>query len=63
MGDITIENGNLEIKGEVQGNVTVINGEILMASASKVDGHTKEIDQFAEWIWYYLKNLWNKIQE
>jgi len=58
VGDLIIENGNLKIQGEVKGNVTVVNGEILMADASNVDGHTQQIDQFFEWIWYQIKNLW-----
>ncbi|OEG00231.1 hypothetical protein BHF71_05435 [Vulcanibacillus modesticaldus] len=61
IGDLIIENGNLKINGEVKGNVTVINGDILMANASQVDGHTKQIDRLYEWIWYNLKNLWTKI--
>lgn len=57
LGDLVIENGNLKIKGEVKGNVTVINGEILMASASQVDGHTKQVDQIFEKLWYQIKSL------
>ncbi len=57
IGDLVVENGNVEIKGEVKGNVTVINGQILMANASMVDGHTKEVDQFFEWILYKVKKF------
>ncbi|KXG42522.1 zf-HC2 domain-containing protein [Tepidibacillus infernus] len=58
-GDLVVENGTLEIKGEVKGNVTVVNGNLLMASASQVDGHAQQIDQFFELIWYQLKK-WMK---
>ncbi|MGD9678193.1 MAG: hypothetical protein AB7V16_07555 [Vulcanibacillus sp.] len=57
-GDIIIENGNLQIIGEVKGNVTVVNGEIFMASASQVDGTTNQVDLIFERIWYQLKNIW-----
>lgn len=54
-GDLIVENGNLEIKGKVKGNVTVIDGQLLMANASKVDGDTKQVDQLFEWLWYQIK--------
>jgi len=60
LGDIIIENGNLQIDGIVKGNVTVFNGELFMASASQVDGKTHQIDQIFERIWYQLEYLWKK---
>ena len=41
-GDVTVRNGKLIIEGEVDGNVTVINGEKYMASAGKVTGDIEE---------------------
>lgn len=61
-GDIIIENGNIQIKGEVAGDVTVINGKILMASASRVDGRTNQVDQIFEWIIYNIKKIWIEIR-
>lgn len=58
-GDLIVENGILEIKGKVKGNVTVIDGELLMASASQVDGDTKQIDQLFEWLWYQITKIYN----
>jgi anti-sigma factor RsiW len=55
-GDVTVRNGDLKIEGEVDGNVTVINGEPYMASAGKVTGEIKEIDEVFEWIWYHVQN-------
>ncbi len=60
LGDIIIENGNLQIDGEVKGNVTVFNGEIFMANASQVNGRTYQIDQIFERIWYQIKYIWKK---
>jgi len=57
-GDLVVENGNLQIEGEVKGNVTVVNGKLLMANASNVNGKTKQIDQLFEWIWYQGKIVW-----
>lgn len=55
-GDITVRNGEIKIEGTVEGDVTVINGENYMASAGKVTGDIKEINEVFEWIWYQMKN-------
>jgi anti-sigma factor RsiW len=54
-GDVVVRNGKLKIEGEVQGNVTVINGEKYMASAGRVTGNIEEINEAFDWIWYYIK--------
>lgn len=54
-GDVVVKNGKLKIEGEVQGNVTVINGEKYMASAGHVTGDIEEINEVFDWIWYYIK--------
>ncbi|CAM3612168.1 anti-sigma factor family protein [Cytobacillus oceanisediminis] len=54
-GDVVVKNGNLEIQGQVEGNVTVINGEQYMASAGKVTGEIEEVNAIFEWIWYHIK--------
>lgn len=55
-GDVVVKNGTLKIEGEVDGNVTVINGEHYTASAGKVTGNIEEINEIFEWIWYHVKN-------
>jgi anti-sigma factor RsiW len=60
-GDVVVRNGKLKIEGEVQGNVTVINGEKYMASAGRVTGNIEEINQAFDWIWYYIKKTGNSI--
>jgi anti-sigma factor RsiW len=54
-GDVVVQNGKLEIDGEVQGNVTLINGEKYMASAGHVTGNIEEVNEVFDWIWYYMK--------
>ena len=54
-GDIIVRNGDIKIEGQVDGNVTVINGQNYMASANQVTGEIKEIDEVFEWIWYHIK--------
>lgn len=61
-GDIVVRNGDIKIEGEVDGNVTVINGKY-MASTAMVTGEINEIDQAFEWLWYKLKNGLKKLSE
>jgi anti-sigma factor RsiW len=54
-GDVVVQNGKLKIEGEVEGNVTVINGEKYLASAGHVTGSIEEVNEVYDWIWYYMK--------
>lgn len=59
-GDLVVKNGNIKIEGKVQGNVTVINGEVIngeqyLASAGHVTGKIEEVDKAFDWIWYQIK--------
>jgi anti-sigma factor RsiW len=58
-GDIVVRNGDIRVEGEVEGNVTVINGKY-MASSAVVTGEIAEIDQAFEWLWYKIKHTFNK---
>ncbi|GAE93144.1 anti-sigma-W factor RsiW [Gracilibacillus boraciitolerans JCM 21714] len=55
--NLEIKNGNVKIEGEVLGDIIVINGDHLSASAGKVTGEIKEVDQIFSWMWYKLKDL------
>ncbi|MCM3768105.1 anti-sigma factor [Neobacillus niacini] len=54
-GDVLVRNGTLRIEGEVQGDVTVINGEQYLASAGRVTGEIEEVNEVFDWIWYHMK--------
>ncbi|SDN85360.1 zf-HC2 domain-containing protein [Alkalicoccus daliensis] len=60
-GDLLIRNGDVEVNGEVEGDVTVINGEHLQASTAQISGDIEEINEAFEWIWYELKNFFTKV--
>ncbi|WP_338450572.1 anti-sigma factor [Niallia oryzisoli] len=60
-GDVLVRNGKLKIEGKVDGNVTVINGEQYMASAGKVTGEIKEINEVFEWLWYHIQETGEEI--
>ena len=70
-GDLLVKNGNLIIHGTVDGNVTLVNGELiddnpldnsgLMASVGEINGEFESVDQAFDWIWYKLKDFAKKI--
>ncbi|QGH32767.1 anti-sigma factor [Gracilibacillus salitolerans] len=55
--DLEIKNANVKVEGKVLGDVILINGEHLSASAGKIAGEIKEVDQIFNWMWYKLKDL------
>ncbi|MGN8647364.1 zf-HC2 domain-containing protein [Gracilibacillus sp. HCP3S3_G5_1] len=55
--NLEIKNANVKVEGKVLGDVILINGENLSASAGKVTGEIKEVDQVFNWMWYKLKGL------
>ncbi|MFC4024910.1 anti-sigma-W factor RsiW [Oceanobacillus longus] len=70
-GDVLVKNGNLIIKGTIDGNVTLVNseliqdnplvGEELMASVGGVNGEFQTVDRMFEWMWYQVKNFFNGV--
>lgn len=60
-GNLTIENGKAEIYGEVQGNLTVIDGSFYQASTAHISGKVKSIDQALDWIWYRITNTFSEV--
>ncbi|RRJ62097.1 anti-sigma factor [Paenibacillus oralis] len=60
-GNLTIENGKAEIYGEVQGNLTVIDGTFYQASTAHISGQVKEIDRALDWIWYRITNTFTEV--
>ncbi|MBD8069805.1 anti-sigma factor family protein [Bacillus sp. PS06] len=55
-GNVTVKNGSIVIEGEIQGDVTIINGEKYMASAGNVTGEIKEVNEMFDWLWFNMKN-------
>lgn len=53
-GDLTVENGTLQVYGEVQGNLVVIDGNVLQASTAQVSGDVIKVDRALDWIWYQV---------
>lgn len=56
-GDLFVENGQLQIDGEVQGDLVVANGSVNLASTANISGQVTKIDQALDWVWYKI-NQW-----
>lgn len=51
-GNLVVENGTLQVNGDVQGNLTVVDGSVAMASTAHISGQVTKVDQALDWIWY-----------
>ena len=60
-GNLTVENGKTQIYGDVQGNLTVIDGSLYQASTAHISGQVKSIDQAMDWIWYKTTNMFSDV--
>ncbi|WP_277586708.1 zf-HC2 domain-containing protein [Psychrobacillus antarcticus] len=54
-GDLVVRNGNVQIDGELDGNLTIINGSAYMASTANITGTSEEINEAFDWLWYKIK--------
>ncbi|GAB3796030.1 zf-HC2 domain-containing protein [Virgibacillus kimchii] len=69
-GDLVVRNGDVMISGTVEGNVTIINGQLiddpfenetLMASVGEINGEIKQVDQAFEWMWLRIKDFFRSL--
>lgn len=60
-GNLTVENGKTQIYGEVNGDLTVIDGSLYQASTAHISGRVKKVDQALDWIWYKITNAFSDV--
>ncbi|MFC0560797.1 anti-sigma factor family protein [Halalkalibacter alkalisediminis] len=60
-GDIVVRNGELQVDGEIQGNVLLVNSEAYYASVGQVTGEISEVNQALDWVWYHLKSFGKEV--
>lgn len=56
-GDLTVENGRLQVEGEIRGNVTVIDGSVNLASTAQIAGQVTSINQAIDHFWFKIKSF------
>jgi anti-sigma factor RsiW len=60
-GNIMVENGKLQVEGDIKGNIVVIDGSVNMASTAHISGQITEIDQAFSWLWFKMNNWASQI--
>lgn len=58
-GDLFVENGKIEVDGQVDGNLTVVDGNLSLASTAYISGEVTSINRALDWIWYRMSQLFS----
>jgi anti-sigma factor RsiW len=58
-GDLIVENGEIQVFGNVTGNLVVIDGSYNLSSTALIAGEINHIDEALDWLWYKLKDWFN----
>jgi anti-sigma factor RsiW len=61
IGDVVVRNGQLQVDGEIQGDVLLVNSEAYYASVGHVSGEIHEVNQALDWVWYHLKGFLKEV--
>ncbi|MNC25368.1 Anti-sigma-W factor RsiW [compost metagenome] len=56
-GNLKVKRGKIQIDGNVEGDVTIINGSYNLASTAYISGRVTVIDAALDWIRYRIRNL------
>jgi anti-sigma factor RsiW len=60
-GDLTVANGTAKVLGDVKGDLTVIDGSVILASTAHIAGNVKKIDRAVDWVWYKVTSWFGTI--
>lgn len=58
-GNLIVENGRLQVDGEVQGNLVVIDGSLNLASTAYISGEVTKVNQALDWLWYKVNEFFS----
>ena len=61
-GDLTVVNGDVQVLGDLDGNLTVIDGHLTpLASTAHIAGEIKTIDRAVDWFWYKVSSFFGTL--
>nr|WP_130616716.1 zf-HC2 domain-containing protein [Cohnella abietis] len=61
-GDLTVVNGDVQVLGDLEGNLTVIDGRLIpLASTAHIAGEIKTIDRAVDWLWYKVSSFFGTL--
>ena len=58
-GDLTVENGTLQVDGAVRGNLIVIDGNVNLASTAAIAGQVTSINENIDYFWFRVKEFFS----
>lgn len=58
-GNLMVKRGKIEVEGNVEGDLTVIDGSYNLASTAYISGHVNKVDETLEWIWYKVDEIFS----
>lgn len=62
VGNLKVKRGKIQIDGNVEGDVTVIDGSYNLASSAYISGRVTIIDETMDWVWYKIKNIFTNFK-
>ena len=61
-GDLTVVNGDVQVLGDLDGNLIVIDGHLTpLASTAHIAGEIKTIDRAVDWFWYKVSSFFGTL--
>ncbi|WP_438449055.1 zf-HC2 domain-containing protein [Gorillibacterium sp. sgz5001074] len=58
-GDLMVKRGKIQVDGNVEGDLTVVDGSYNLASTAYISGHVNKVDETLEWIWYRMNEVFS----
>ncbi|HEX7057031.1 MAG TPA: polymer-forming cytoskeletal protein, partial [Bacilli bacterium] len=56
-GNLFVENGKIQVDGDVDGNLVVVDGQMYKASTANIAGDVTNINRALDWIWYRVNRF------
>lgn len=62
-GNLTVENGQLQVEGDIQGDIFVIDGKVNLASSAHIYGQVTQIDEAFSWLWFKTNQFFHQLSD
>lgn len=62
-GNLVVRGGNVKIDGDVEGDITIVDGSYQMASTAHISGQIQEIDRALSWLWYKVNEFFSMVTQ
>ncbi|MEV2909879.1 zf-HC2 domain-containing protein [Paenibacillus larvae] len=58
-GNLVVQGGELDVEGELDGNLTLIDGTLNLASTAHISGNVQRINESIGWLWYKVNEFFS----